>query len=95
MVYYERMARLTITLSDERHQQLKMRAARQGKSIANVIECDLHDADQFRRERILATLAKARENSAEAPPMSEDEFMEMAVKLSHQVREEIAAEQTR
>ena len=89
------MARLTITLPDDVHRQLKMRAARKGKSIANVIESDINEAGQFRRERILETLARARENSAKAPPMTEEEFMDMAVRLSHEVREEMAAEQNR
>jgi len=71
------MARLTITLPDERHERLRYRAARENKSIGQIIEEELKSAEDARRERILATLALARANAASE--MREDSFPFRAV----------------
>lgn len=87
------MARLTITLPDSTHERLRYRAARENKSIGQVIEAELEAADDARRERIRAIMAKAQSHAENAPPMTEEELLELGVKLTHQVREEMAAEQ--
>lgn len=87
------MARLTITLSDERHRQLKSRSALQGKSIAQLIEEGLQEADMRIREEGLRLLALARRNAAKAEPkLTDDELMELAIEETHAVRREMAAE---
>ena len=62
------MARLTISLSDERHRQLKVRAALQGKTIGQLIEGALEDSEERHRQEARAILAKARANAAKAEP---------------------------
>lgn len=92
VVYHVGMARLTITLSDERHQQLRIRAARRGISIASVIESDLQAAECAKTAEILAIVEQARLNAEMAPSLDEDEMMELATLVSHTVREEMAEE---
>jgi hypothetical protein len=58
------MARLTITLSDQRHQQLRLRAASRGKTIGEVIEESLAAADEANRARLMELNARARANAA-------------------------------
>ncbi len=87
------MARLTITLSDERHRKLKSQSALRGKSIAQLIEEGLQEADMRLREEGLRILALARSNAAEAEPkLTEDELMELAIEVTHEVRREMAEE---
>lgn len=80
------MARLTITLSDERHLQLKLQAARSGKTIGALIEESLVSRDEENRRRALELTAKARANAAKAMPEMSDEEIEAFV------LEEIAAD---
>lgn len=86
------MVRLTITISDDTHERLRYRAARDNKTIGQVIEEELDAAVAARRERLREIMAKARANAAGAPLMSEDEVMDLAVRATHEVREEMAAE---
>jgi plasmid stability protein len=87
------MARLTITLSDERHQQLRMRAAKRGKSIGQLIEEELDAADERARKEFLAILEKAWQHADTVEPaLSEEEMMDLAVDVTHEVRAEIARE---
>ncbi len=76
------MARLTITLSDERHQQLKLQAARSGKSIGEVIESELQASERLARERITRLLEAAwAHGDAARPAATEDEVMKFALEL--------------
>jgi hypothetical protein len=87
------MARLTITLSDERHRQLKVRAALQGTTIGRLIEDGLEAADAHSREEGLRLLAKARANAAKAEPkLSDEELMDLAIEETHIVRRQMAEE---
>jgi hypothetical protein len=86
------MARLTITLPDHLHERLRYKAARDNKTIGQVIEEELDFAVEGRRQRLREIMDRARANAAKAPAMSEDEVMELAVRLTHEVREEMAAE---
>lgn len=70
------MARLTITLSESAHQQLRMRSAREGKSIGRLIEETLIELDEANRQRALAIAQKARRNAAGAMPGMTDEEIE-------------------
>ncbi|GMV85191.1 MAG: hypothetical protein AMXMBFR80_10470 [Dehalococcoidia bacterium] len=74
MVYNRLMARLTITLSDERHQQLKLRAAREGTTIGKLIESALEERDESARRTALALADKARTTAARTMAgMSDDD----------------------
>ncbi len=76
------MGRLTITLSDERHQALKEAAARRGKSIRQIIEESL-DRYGIQTQRTAAELvALARSHSA----MKEGEAVAMAVQETRATR---------
>ena len=86
------MARFTITLPDERHERLRYRAARENKSIGQVIEDELRAADEARRATLAALIEKGRANAEKAPPMTDDELMDLGMRLAHEVREEMAAE---
>lgn len=87
------MARLTITLSDERHRQLKVRAAIRGKSITRLIEESLEAADLRGGEEGLRLMALAQANAALAEPrLSEEELMQLAIDVTHDVRREVAEE---
>ena len=92
LVYSRGMARLTITLSDDRHEKLRMRAARRHVSIASLIEDDLKAAEEARVQEIRMIIERGRRNAEAAPPLTEDELMELAVRLTHEVREEMASE---
>jgi len=70
------MARLTITLSDERHQQLKIRAARQGTTIGAIIEKELALLEESNRHRAMELTRKARENAAKSLAGMTDEDIE-------------------
>ena len=57
------MARLTISLSDERHVALKETAARRGKKIGELIEESLESYGIKTRQEASALVAKARARS--------------------------------
>lgn len=80
------MARLTITLSDQRHRQLKVRAAQSGKSIGEVIESELQASEQLARERITRVLEAAWAHAdAARPAVTEDEVVNFALDLEREV----------
>jgi hypothetical protein len=77
------MARLTITLSDETHRNLKVRAALHDRTIGDLIEEELAIAREARRKRALETLDKLQELAAPSVGgMTEDEVMELAVEAA-------------
>jgi plasmid stability protein len=87
------MARLTITLSDERHRQLKMRAAKCGKSIGELIEEELAASEERARKELNAILEKAWAHAdRERPEATDEEVMEFALELTHDIRKEMAEE---
>jgi len=69
------MARLTISLSDERHVALKEAAARRGKTIGELIEESLESYGIKTRQEASALVAKARAQSHLSPNAA----MEIAV----------------
>lgn len=69
------MARLTITLSSERHRALKETAARRGKTIGSLVEESLDAYGIKTSSQAAALVARARERSA----MSEAEATRLAV----------------
>lgn len=73
------MARLTITISDERHQQLKLQAAIEGKSIGELIEAKLTERDETARQRALALASRARASAANTMTGMTDEEIEQWV----------------
>jgi len=87
------MARLTITLSDERHRRLKMQAASQGKTIGHLIEEGLEAKEELARQTLLALLEQSREHAATLH-MSEDEIMDLAVREVRAIRNEWVRERT-
>ncbi len=89
------MARLTITLSDERHRQLKMRAAYENTTIGTLIEEALRDAEHQQRRNALEMLEKARRNAARATAgMSDEDIEQWAVREVRTYRNEQAAERS-
>jgi plasmid stability protein len=87
------MARLTITLSDETHRNLKVRAALHDRTIGDLIEEELAIAREARLARIKATFDEASRNAAEFfGDMTEDEIMDWAVEQTRAVRAEMAQE---
>ena len=62
------MARLTITLSDERHQALREAAAKRGKTIGQLIEesLDFYGIKSARNAEELVAKARARASLSEA-----------------------------
>jgi len=81
------MARLTITLSDERHRRLKMQAAYQGTTIGHLIEEGLEAKEQLARQTLLALLEQSRHHAATLH-MSDDEIMDLAVREVRAIRDE-------
>jgi Antitoxin ParD len=69
------MARLTITLSSERHRALKETAARRGKTIGSLVEESLDAYGIKTSSQAAALVARARQRSA----MSEAEATRLAV----------------
>ena len=69
------MARLTITLSSDRHRALKETAARRGKTIGSLVEESLDAYGIKTASQAAALVARARERSA----MSEAEATRLAV----------------
>ncbi len=70
------MSRLTITLSDERYLALKEAAARQRKSIREIIENSLELYGIKSRQTAAEIVALARKNSI----LNESEAMDLAVR---------------
>jgi hypothetical protein len=58
------MARLTITLSDERHKALKEAAARRGQTLGELIEESLERAGITSEREARALVERARRSSA-------------------------------
>ena len=69
------MSRLTITLSDDMHRAVKEAAARQGRSIASIIEESL----EFRGLRPRADVRKLVSEARGRSKLSEDQAMKLAV----------------
>ncbi len=69
------MARLTITLSDERHRALKEAAARRGKTIGDLIDASLEFYGIKGRSAAEELVHKARRQSG----LSEEEALDLAV----------------
>ena len=69
------MARLTITLSPERHRALKETAARRGKTIGSLIAESLDAYGIKTSSQAAALVARARKQSA----MTEREALKLAV----------------
>ena len=70
------MARLTITLSSERHRALKETAARRGKTIGSLVEESLDAYGIKTSSQAAALVARARQRSA----MNEAEATRLAVR---------------
>jgi len=76
------MSRLTITLDDDLHRALKETAARQGRSIASII-------DESLRLRGIQDMASARalvEQARHRSRLNDDEAMALAVEETHSAR---------
>lgn len=69
------MRRLTITLTDERHRALKEAAARQGTSIAALIDASLEAYGIKTRQAAAALVARARAHAA----LEDDAALALAV----------------
>lgn len=86
------MARLTITLPDSVHRDLKIRAASTGSTIGELIQEGLEARKELARRRVIEFTASARAHAAETEPrLNDDEIMDLAVAETHAVREERAA----
>ena len=70
------MARLTITLSSERHRALKETAARRGKTIGSLVEESLDAYGIKTSSQAAALVARARQRSE----MSEAEATRLAIR---------------
>lgn len=77
------MSRLTITLDDDLHRALKETAARQGRSIASIIEESLRLRGIKGRESARSLVARARERAQLDP----DEALQLAVEETRAARE--------
>ena len=69
------MSRLTITINDNLHRALKETAARQGRSIASIIEESLRLRGIRDQESARALVEKARERAS----LDQEEALELAV----------------
>ncbi len=76
------MARLTITLSDDRHRALKEAAARQGRTIGELIEDSLDRAGIKTVDEASALVARARQ----ASQLGVDEALDLGVEATRDVR---------
>jgi predicted transcriptional regulator len=76
------MSRLTITLDDELHRALKQAAARQGRSIASIIEESLRLRGIRPQADSRALVARARQDAQ----LEADKAMELAVKETRAAR---------
>ncbi|RLB29018.1 MAG: CopG family transcriptional regulator [Deltaproteobacteria bacterium] len=77
------MPRLTITLSDERHRALKEAAARQGRSIRQLIEESLDFYGIKTMENASSLVSKARKRSG----LDEISALELAVEETRAERQ--------
>ena len=78
------MARLTITLSDERHRALKQAATRRGLTLGQLIEASLDYYGIKTTESAAQLVARARKASG----LSDSEATELAVSESRAAREQ-------
>lgn len=76
------MARLTITLSDERHRALKEAAARRNRSIGRIIEESLDSCGIKTSKSASALVAAARQRSR----LDDDDAMAVAVEETRNER---------
>lgn len=76
------MARLTITLSDERHRALKEEAARRGTTIARLIEASLELSGIKTADEAALLVAQARDRAG----LSEGEAVDLAVRETRAAR---------
>jgi hypothetical protein len=76
------MARLTITLSEERHRALREAAAQRGKTIGQLIEESLEFYGIKTSRSAGALVAKARERAA----LAESQALRIAVKETRAAR---------
>lgn len=77
------MSRLTITLDDDLHRALKETAARQGRSIASIIEESLRLRGIQDQASARALVARARKHARLEP----NEAMELAVEETRATRQ--------
>ena len=77
------MARITITLSDEKHRAIKEAAARQGKTIGEIIDESLDFYGIKTAKSAAALVAKARKKAG----LTEDEARKLAVEETRAERE--------
>ncbi len=77
------MARITITLSDEKHRAIKEAAARQGKTIGEIIDESLDFYGIKTAKSAAALVAKARQNAG----LTEDEARKLAVEETRAERQ--------
>ena len=90
------MARLTITLTDETHRELKVRAATTGETIGSLLEGAVAAEKELARVRILALLETAWTRAeAVEPKVSDDALIDEANALVHDIREEMMRERPR
>lgn len=77
------MARITITLSEEKHRAIKEAAARQGKTIGEIIDESLDFYGIKSVKSAAALVAKARQKAC----LTEDEARKLAVEETRAERE--------
>ncbi|MCK5378605.1 MAG: CopG family transcriptional regulator [Acidobacteria bacterium] len=76
------MARITISLSDDRHRALKEAAVRQGKTIGRLVEESLELYGVRSVESAAQLVARARRNAG----LSEQDALEVALEEARAVR---------
>ncbi len=76
------MARLTITLSDERHRALKQAAARRRTTIGAIIEESLDRAGVKTEDQVLELIARAQRHAT----LSEEDALKLGVEETRRVR---------
>lgn len=77
------MSRLTITLDDDLHQSLKETAARQGRTIGNIIEESL----RLRGIRSIASARDLLEKARSRSGMNDDDALALALEETAKVRQ--------
>lgn len=88
------MAKVTLTLSEDRFGQLSSRAAVEGRSLSEVVEAELERADSVAVASVMTLLDRARAAAAEAGELSDEDVMKTAIELAHEVRDEMAFERS-
>jgi hypothetical protein len=76
------MARLTITISDERHRALKEAAARRGMTVGRLVEASLDHYGIKTGDAAAALVARARDLAA----MDEVDAIDLSVRETRKVR---------